>query len=245
MTRSHVHQSSAPWIAALAALALVCAGLAASAGEAKGAKSNAKSARDLYYEPAGGQPPAVGAVVPPPPTVAPSGDFHLGLKYKFIVMDRDGDIRQVNERFRFSSNDRVRFVVESNVDGYLYIFNQGSTNRGSLLFPQPAIQGGDNYVRRYTEYSIPPGQDWFRFDQNTGTEHMYLYLAQTPIAQFAELRAGQPVNDSSWQYVRSSSKKAPKPGSRDLYYEPIGVGPVAVAPSTGGSSSGGSSSSSS
>ena len=75
MTRSHVHQSSAPWIAALAALALVCAGLAASAGEAKGAKSNAKSARDLYYEPAGGQPPAVGAVVPPPPTVKTSSEL--------------------------------------------------------------------------------------------------------------------------------------------------------------------------
>ncbi|MCX7016116.1 MAG: DUF4384 domain-containing protein [Candidatus Sumerlaeota bacterium] len=182
------------------------------AGEAKGkpaAAASGQQAKDLYYESGGSQPGA-------PP--------RIGLRYKIILKDLDGDIRTVTDRFKFSTGDSIRFVFESNIDGYLYIYHKGASSKGVQLFPDPRINEGRNKIKKYTEVTIPPrvGQDkgWFKFDKKTGKEELYIFLAPKPIDSLNTLRTDENsnVDDNGWQTVTSETKKG-EGGKRDLYFE--------------------------
>jgi len=74
----------------------------------------------------------------------------------------------------------VRLQIESNVDGYLYVLQKGSTGKDRMLFPDPRINGGDNKIARGILYSVP-GSQWFTFDNNPGTENLTVAVSRTPM----------------------------------------------------------------
>ena len=82
----------------------------------------------------------------------------------------------------FRSGDRIRLTFNPNVDGYLYVAQQGSSGNWSVLFPDPDLNGGRNAVRKAQEYRVPDN-DWFEFAGHPGTEHVFVFFSPQPLTQ--------------------------------------------------------------
>jgi len=159
--------------------------------QARGASSEAQ-ARDLsnmFYTDtlppkveAKTEPKPVKKQAPRKPAVASvsSPERRVGLKYRILLRTPDCDIKEVDSSHTFHSGDKVRLQIEANVDGYLYVLQKGSTGKDRMLFPDPRINGGDNKIARGILYSVP-GNQWFTFDNNPGTENLTVAVSRTPM----------------------------------------------------------------
>ncbi len=136
-------------------------------------------AKDLYYAATRpGSPAGAGE------GSAPAGEevaAAAGLRYRILREAPDGAAVEVDADTVFRSGDRIRFAFEPNVDGFLYVIQRGSTGRWSVLLPHPQIAGGRNAVTRFGEVTVPPPGGWFRFDENPGSEEVFVYLSREPI----------------------------------------------------------------
>ncbi|MCI0623120.1 MAG: DUF4384 domain-containing protein [Acidobacteria bacterium] len=177
-------------------------------GQASDQKISEQQARDLsnmFYtdtlppkEPAKAEPkkPAV-KKAPPKKTPAvnvSSPERRVGLKYRILLRSPDCDIREVDPSYTFHSGDKVRLQIESNVDGYLYVLQKGSTGRDQMLFPDPKINGGDNKITRGIQYSVP-GNQWYAFDNNPGIERLTVVVSRTPMKSVQQ--AAKPSTDDA------------------------------------------------
>ncbi|MGQ0733416.1 MAG: protein kinase domain-containing protein [Acidobacteriota bacterium] len=104
-----------------------------------------------------------------------------GLKYRLLQQSEGRDI-DVDPSMTFRTGDRVRFVFESNIDGFLYVVLRGSSGRWSVLFPHPEINGGRHAIAKGQQYAVPP-DDWFAFDATPGTEDVMVFLSRDAIPQ--------------------------------------------------------------
>ena len=109
-----------------------------------------------------------------------SAERRVGLKYRVLLRTPECDISDVDSSYTFHSGDKVRLQIESNVDGYLYVMQKGSTGKDRVLFPDPRINGGDNKIARGILYSVP-GSQWFTFDNNPGIENLTVAVSRTPM----------------------------------------------------------------
>ena len=126
-------------------------------------------AMGLYYADAR---PDAGASAPRVP--------NAGLKYRILRRGSTGEGFEVDPDTVFRSGDRIRLGFEPNIDGFLYVIQEGTSGRWSMLFPHPRIQSGRNDVARFREVAIPPA-GWFRFDDTPGTERILVYLSREKV----------------------------------------------------------------
>ena len=103
----------------------------------------------------------------------------LGLRYSIVKSTGGGQAVEVDPDTLFHSGDRIRLNIQSNDRGYLYIVMRGSSGRWSLLFPSKEILEGNNLIEQGKQYEIPLGSVWFAFDEQPGTEKLFLVLART------------------------------------------------------------------
>lgn len=116
----------------------------------------------------------------------------VGFKYRLQVSDSACTVRETSPAQVFHAGDRLRFNVESNIDGYLYVIQKGSTGRESILFPDPSVNGGDNRIARGVPYSVPP-TDWFEVDHIPGVESLLVVVSRQPLKSVpARADYGQP-----------------------------------------------------
>lgn len=104
-----------------------------------------------------------------------------GLRFRMLQEGPNGTTLDVDHGKDFHTGDRVRFAFESNIDGYLYVAQQGTSGNWTVLFPNPQINGGRNAVKRFEEYEVPDGA-WFTLDEHTGIEHVFVFLSREPLA---------------------------------------------------------------
>jgi len=138
---------------------------------------------------------------------------------------------EVDVATTFHSGDRIRFTFEPNIDGYLYLVQEGSSGKWDMLFPNPQINGGLNKVQRGQKVSIP-SSGWFRFDNNAGTDRAFVFLSKEPLSELPGFK--QPVTkmESVPAPVVDQLKSTVK--SRDLVFEKE---PVAAGAAPGASKS--------
>jgi serine/threonine-protein kinase len=105
-----------------------------------------------------------------------------GLRFRMIQSGAGDAPMDVDSAKEFQTGDRIRFAFESNIDGYLYVAQQGTSGNWTVLFPNPQVNGGLNTVKRFQEYEVPRG-DWFQFDGPAGTEHVFVFLSREPLAK--------------------------------------------------------------
>jgi hypothetical protein len=149
----------------------------------------------------------------------------LGIRYKIVLKDLDGDVRNVTEKFRFSTGDQIRLALQSNTEGYLYIYLKGASKQVVQLFPDPRIQEGKNFIRAYTEYTIPPksgkSRGWWKFDKKTGNEELLVVLSPKPIEKLeaaAPRRAEPTLDDAGWEVVAALVSEG-EAAVRDISFE--------------------------
>ena len=194
-----------------------------------GTLADAPGAKEMYYAAT-----MIGPLAPvaanradsAPP--AADGSANAGIKYRILRREADGGARAVDPATLFRSGDRIRFAFEPNVDGFLYVIQRGSTGRWSVLLPHPLIDGGSNAVRGFGEVTIPP-EGWFRFDENPGTEQVFVYLSREPLTALpwggGPVAVAQSVEEPTVIELANSVK------ARDLVFEkedaPEGAGAAA------------------
>jgi hypothetical protein len=112
------------------------------------------------------------------PTSAPPSatGTPLGLKYSLLKLS-GGEWQEVPTDSVFHSGDRIRFRVETNGLGYLYIIAQGSSGTWQPMFPSPETDGGSNRVEGFHSYVMPP-KTRFAFDEQAGTEKVFLIFTR-------------------------------------------------------------------
>ena len=116
----------------------------------------------------------------PQATESDQSQRRVGIKFRIEQWNENGEIRDVDTSKVFHSGDRVRFEVESNIDGYLYVIQKGSSGTVSTLFPHVGINDGNNFVQRSVKYMVP-ANNWFAFDQRPGEEDLMVILSRTPL----------------------------------------------------------------
>src|SRR4051794_14225788 len=92
--------------------------------------------------------PSVEAAKPAPLTASlpASGAPPLGLRYTVLKLGADNAPTEVPNDTVFHAGDRIRFTVEANGPGYLYIINQGSSGNWKPVFPSAEIEDGNNHI---------------------------------------------------------------------------------------------------
>jgi len=126
-------------------------------------------------------------------------------------------VKDVDLETRFKSGDDVRFAFQSNIDGYLYVFTQGSSGNWDVLYPNPEINGGRNSIKKGQELVIP-GDDWFSFDNTPGSEQVFVLLSREQLSALPgfgkPVTGGEKVAASTVTNVVQSSVR-----SRDLKFK--------------------------
>jgi hypothetical protein len=164
-------------------------------------------ARDLFL--AGAQPTDASQAVGAKSDKSVKGPSPLGLRYS-IVKQIGGESVEVDAESVFRSGDRIRLNVQANDNGYLYIVLRGSSGRWSPLFPSKEILSGDNRVKKGGEYEIPLGSVWFAFDEQPGTERLFIVLARQPEPDFERLVRSLRHDNPSPETKSAGAKKTDK-----------------------------------
>jgi hypothetical protein len=207
------------------------------------AQDTGLKARELFYTP----PPdatqaqkttAVKKPLPPrTPTnkqttvpVVNAANVPLGLRYSVLRRDGSGKFAEVDADATFRSGDRIRLHVDTNTSGYLYVVMQGSSGNWRLLFPSSDVEGGTNRIEKGTSQQIPAGDTGqFVFDQQSGTEKIFLVLSRKPEADLDKLIysiTGASTSDRTLMAKASVSNDVvnrlrDEVKSRDLVFEKI------------------------
>jgi hypothetical protein len=102
----------------------------------------------------------------------------------FTLFMRQGENLVVAEPSReFRAGDRLRIALETNTDGYLYIFHTENGQKPQMIFPNPQIDGGANSIAAHSRDFVPADLSaWFQFDDVPATERLYLVVARNPLA---------------------------------------------------------------
>jgi len=138
----------------------------------------------------------------PSPQATPTPESALGLGYSLFLQDEKRDFAPVKPTNPFRSGDLIQLLVESNKDGYLYVFNQEDNGSPIMLFPNLLVQGGDNHIWAHEPLRVPAGHE-FEFDANSAKETLTLVISQDPIAGLAVSKdpKGTPVPEALFRQV--------------------------------------------
>ncbi|HEY9405744.1 MAG TPA: DUF4384 domain-containing protein [Pyrinomonadaceae bacterium] len=112
----------------------------------------------------------------------------IGLGYTFFTLGDNGLAVRTDPSRQFRTGEAIRIALESNTDGYLYIFHTENDGEPSMIFPDTRLNGGVNIVRAHVPYEIPSSEEasesmrWFVFKDPPATERLYIVLARQPLA---------------------------------------------------------------
>lgn len=112
----------------------------------------------------------------------------IGMGYTLFLRDESGAAVRVNPRREFKSGEAIRLLVESNTDGYLYIFDAENDATPQLIFPSAKLDRGDNRIGAHVPYEIPSAKEadealrWFVFNDTPAIERVYVVVARQPLA---------------------------------------------------------------
>ncbi|HMD72125.1 MAG TPA: DUF4384 domain-containing protein [Bryobacteraceae bacterium] len=127
----------------------------------------------------GGELPGGGHIVMATATApAPTAGTPLGLKYTILKLV-NGEMTEVAPDSVFHAGDRIRFNVETNGPGYLYIVSQGSSGTWKPMFPSSDVDDGSNRVEGFHGYTMPPKTRLY-FDEQAGEEKVFIVFSREP-----------------------------------------------------------------
>jgi serine/threonine protein kinase len=106
------------------------------------------------------------------------------MKLSLIRQDKQGNEESVSPETIFYSGEGVRFYIQADQNGFLYILTRGSSGNVSMLYPDRRMQGGNNRIVKGWAVSIPTDGGWIKFNRNPGTEIIYLVFAENKTEKF-------------------------------------------------------------
>jgi hypothetical protein len=160
--------------------------------------------------------PAGPAVTSKAPESRPVNVPRLGLGLTLFARDSNGLAVRVDPDRVFRKGDRVRILLETNTDGYLYIFNTTNEGQPVMIYPEPDLDEAGNYVQAHVPFEVPSGAAaeerlrWFAFDEVAGTERLYFVFTREPLN-------GVPIEDELITLCRESKANCPPRPSTEVW----------------------------
>jgi hypothetical protein len=143
----------------------------------------------------------------PDPTT-PVNARRIGLGVTLFMRDSNGLAVRVDPDHVFRKDDRVRILLETNSDGYLYIFNTTDDGPATLIYPDVSLDDAGNYLQAHVPFEIPSSLSaeerlrWFAFDDVAGTEHLFFVFTREPLG-------GVPIEDELIAYCGEAKGRCP------------------------------------
>ncbi|HEU4769915.1 MAG TPA: DUF4384 domain-containing protein [Pyrinomonadaceae bacterium] len=157
----------------------------------------------------------------------------LGLGMTLFGRDSNGLAVRVEPDRVFRNGDRVRILLETNADGYLYIFNRTNDGAPVMIYPDAQIDEGGNYLQAHVPFEIPAPDAsderlrWFAFDENAGTEKVIFVFTREPLKDVPiedELvtfcgnnKCPWPVGTETWAHVQAQMQEPLKQDRTKTY----------------------------
>jgi hypothetical protein len=130
----------------------------------------------------------------------------LALGYTIYVKDATGALLPVPLSKSYKTGDRIAIVLETNADGYLYVFDAENGKNPQMLYPNVQLDNGGNEVRAHVRETYPSDLDLaFEFDAVPATEHLFIVVSREPLA-------GVPTGDALEKFCAKSRE--------DCYWRP-------------------------
>lgn len=142
----------------------------------------------------------------------------IGLGLTLFMRDSTGLAVRTDPDHVFRSGDRVRVLLETNADGYLYIFNTTNDGPAVMIYPDAQLDEGGNYIQAHVPFEIPSSQAaeeklrWFAFDDVGGTERVFFVFTREPLK-------GIPIEDELIALCRDSKESCPVKPSSEVWAE--------------------------
>ena len=130
--------------------------------------------------------------VPPPVVIERALSYWVTVQ-KYRDGEPDGKPFRLPGEINFEKYYRVRLHFGSPQDGHLYIFNEGPPQNGeaptlNVLFPSPTANNGLSLVSGGQTVDIPE-QTWFQFDEEEGTEKVWLVWSADSVSELEAVKA--------------------------------------------------------
>lgn len=167
------------------------------------APSSAKDPKTPAGPTASGTPAVTSATTPATPTKstkpAAINQSRLGLGLTLFMRDSNGNAIRTDPSRVFQKGDGVRLLLETNTDGYIYIFNTTNNGAAVMLYPNAELDEAGNYLQAHVPFEIPSSLAteerlrWLVFDEKAGDERLFFVFTREPLA-------GVPVEDDLISY---------------------------------------------
>jgi len=132
----------------------------------------------------------------------PETQLGLGIGYTLFKKNAAGEFVRASTQEVFKSGDLVRLLVETNLDGYLYIFSREEGQAPVLLYPNSQVQNGTNFVQAHQTFWLPEDGE-IEFDGNPAKETLTLVFSEKPVADLAASNSleGTPVDQNRYNEI--------------------------------------------
>src|ERR1044071_21617 len=146
----------------------------------------------------------------PSESSTPVNARRLGLGVTLFMRDSNGLAVRTDLDHVFRKGDRVRVLLETNTDGYLYIFNTTDDGPATMIYPDAELDEAGNYLQAHVPFEIPSSGStderlrWFAFDQVAGTEHLFFVFTREPLS-------GIPIDDDLIALCKDSKESCSTP----------------------------------
>jgi hypothetical protein len=160
----------------------------------------------------------------PTPDPTPDSSSHqrkpnpqrMGLGVTLFMRDSNGLAVRTDPSRTFRKGDRVRVLLETNADGYLYIFNTTDGGQPVMIYPDAELDEAGNYIQGHVPWEVPSSVAaeerlrWFTFDQTSGAEKLYFVFTREPLPTV-------PIEDDLITYCRENKGKCPWQPAADMW----------------------------
>lgn len=140
----------------------------------------------------------------------------IGLGLTLLSRDSLGLTVRTDPSRTFRKGDRVRVLLETNVDGHLYIFNTTNDGKPVMIYPNKELDEGGNYIQAHIPFEIPSSTApeerlrWLVFDEFAGNEKLYFVFSREPLA-------GIPIEDDLIGFCKDEKNTCPIQPSSELW----------------------------
>ena len=189
---------------------------AKSAGSGSASKPSRRRPKQTSANPGNTSKPVEKTTKPPASsgpaaTSEPSKPVNLpriGMGLTLFMRDSNGLAVRTDPEHVFQKGDRVRVLLETNTDGYLYIFNTTNNGPATMIYPHADLDEGGNYIQAHVPFEIPSSAAtaehlrWFAFDEVAGSEQLFFVFTREPLK-------GIPLEDELIAFCQNSKDKCP------------------------------------
>ena len=140
----------------------------------------------------------------------------LGVGLTLLSRDSLGLAVRTDPTRTFHKGDRVRVLLETNTDGYLYIFNTTNDGKPVMIYPNKELDEGGNYLQAHIPFEIPSSTAseerlrWLVFDEVAGNERLYFVFTREPLP-------GIPLEDELVAFCSDAKNTCPIQPNAELW----------------------------